>query len=228
MGVPAAEVIAQAIQQLGEEGVGTFWTASEIQRWLNLGQRTMCVWKPDSFVTTRWLPLAIGPRQVLPADCVRLFDVVRNDPEHGGAVTLVERLDLPVGWPSAVAVEGVGIEHWMYLPANAKTFYVYPSYDERTANRLEAVCGAIAPTVDLYLPGNQLNPAPACAEIMVDDIDALLNYVLFRACLKQTDHGVRERAGFFAQQYLIALGKGREAALMANPQRILNVQGEQV
>lgn len=228
MGAPAAEVIAQAIQQLGEEGVGTFWGVFEIQRWLKLGQRTMCLWKPDSYVLAQWLPLVLGPRQALPAGCVRLFDVVCNDPEHGGAVMLVERGDLPASWPTAVVTEGVGIEHWMYQPADAKNFYVYPSYDERTENRLEVICGAIAPAVDLYLPGNAPNPAPTCTEIMVDDTDALLNYVLFRACLKQTDHGVRDRAAFFAQQYLIALGKGREAALMANPQRILNVQGEQV
>jgi len=228
MGVLAAEVISQALQQLGEEGVGTFWGVSEIQRWLNLGQRTMCIWKPDSYMVTRWLPLALGPRQVIPADCVRLFDVVRNDPEHGGAaITLVERADLPMNWPTAVVVDGVGVEHWMYLPSNAKNFYIYPAYDEATDNKIEAICGAIPPVVDAYV-GDAANPAPACAEIMVDDTDALLNSVLFRACLKQTDSGVRDRAAFFAQQYLIALGKGREAALMANPQRILNVQGEQV
>jgi hypothetical protein len=228
---PAVELIELAKLQLGEVGVGVFWSESEIQRWLNLGQRTMCIWKPGSYVHTAWVPLVKGPRQTVPSapvTCLGVFDVTRNDPEHGGALSLVERKDLPPSWTSAVVVDGIGVEHWMYLPADPKTFWIYPAYDEPTDNKLELICPAVAPDVDVYLADNSLAPAPACASVSVDDTDALLNYVLGRACLKQTDHGVRERAAFFLQQYLVALGKGREAAMMANPQRILNVQGEQV
>lgn len=230
MSAQATALIDQIILQLGEEGVGTFWSVFEIQQWLNLGQRTMCIWKPGSYVHTAWISLVTGPRQTVPSSptCLGVFDVVRNDPEHGGAVTLVERKDLPVNWTGVVVTEGIGVEHWMYLPADPKTFWIYPSYDDVTENKLELICPAIAPDVDVYLADKTLNPAPQSALISVDDTDALLNYCLFRACLKQTDHGVRDRASFFAQQFLIALGKGREAALMANPQRILNVQGEQV
>lgn len=227
MGAPAVDLVEQVKLQLGEVGTGVFWSESEIQRWLNLGQRTMCIWKPGSHVRTVWVPLVVGPRQAVPVDCLGVFDVTRNDPDHGGALSLVERKDLPASWTNAVVVEGIGVEHWMYLPADAKTFWIYPSYDDATDNKLELVCPAIAPDVDAYLANNALNPAPTCAAFALDDTDALLNYALGRACLKQTDHGVRDRATFFFQQYLIALGKGREAALMANPQRILNVQGEQ-
>lgn len=227
MSVLALDFLADARRQLNDE-TGTFWGFFEVQQWLNLGLRTMCNWKPDSYVLPQWVDIVQGPRQSIPLNALYLFDVVRNDPDHGGGISLMERKDLPDGWAKEQVVDGIGVQHFMYLPQDRKHFYIYPSYRQTTRNRLDCVCGMMAPALDVYLPSNALNAAASSKEIVVDDTDALLSYCLYRAHLKLTTEASVPKASFAAQQFLIAIGKGREAALMANPQRILNVQGEQV
>lgn len=226
MGADAVLFLEDLGRLLNDEA-GVTWGLYERQRWLNLGQRTMCLWKPDSYVVCEWLTLAVGPRQVLPAGRLRPLDVIRNDPAHGGAVTLVERADLPANWVRTYAEDGIGVEHWMHTPADPRAIMIYPHYAAATSNKLEVVMQALAPDVDVYQGDDTATTSPEVQALSVEDTAALINFVLAFACLKQTDRAVRDRASFFLQQFLISIGKGREAALLANPQRILNVQGEQ-
>lgn len=232
MGTDAVAFLGRVSRQLNDLA-GLYWSFAELQDWVNQGQRTMCEWKPDSVVVTEWINLLPGPMQSLPQDRIWLFDVVMNAPQRGGlSVSLVDRSNLPRAWGTESDAAERGVEHWMYLPAARRSFWIYPHYVEAQVGALQCVMGAVAPLVDVYVQeyveGTPLNPAPTCTVITVSDEDAVMNYCLMRGHLKLTTPASTSRAQYYAQQFLVACGKGREAALIADPHRILKTDGDQV
>lgn len=216
MTVLAVDFISELQTQLNDE-TGVYWEPEELQRWVNQMQRTMCIWKKDSYVLTTNINFVTGPKQTLPTDGIFLFDVVRNKSGYGGTITRVNYKDLPRNWPDKTVETTEGIKHYMYNPSQPTVFYVYPNYTASTSNQMEIIYGSLPPVIDVYENGDDLKSNPTNTTIVVEDVGALHDGVMGRACLKQTGHAMADRAAMYLSQFAAALGKDAAAAAVADP-----------
>lgn len=175
----ASEIIDRARIILNDSD-GVRWLDSEFFKWINDAQRVIALVRPDSVVANSTLTLVAGTKQTLPADGLRLLDVVRNITAEGAGSRAVRHVDRDVldtqnpSWHTETGVQIV--KNFVYDNRDPKTFYVYPP--ALSTSRLEVVYSK-NPT-DVVALGSTL----AVADIYADP---LLNYVLHRAYSKDAD-----------------------------------------
>lgn len=154
---------------------GTHWADPELLSWINDGQLLVAVIRPDSVARTTAVTLVAGTKQTIPADGIRLLDVVRN--VGGRAIRIIDRdtLDLfDPNWHKATAGE---VKHYVYDNRVPMDFYVYPP---AKVNQQIEITYSKTPT-KATVAGDTL----AVADIYQDII---VNYVLFRAYSKDAEH----------------------------------------
>lgn len=175
----ASDIINRARIVLNDAD-GVRWLDAELLNWINDGQRVIALVRPDASVANSSVALSVGTKQTIPADGLRLLDVVRNvgaDGSGGRAVRHVDRDILDTQNPSWHADSGqTTIKNYVYDNRDPKTFYVYPP----------AASGA---RVEVMYSKNPTDAASAGATLSVADIyaDPLLNYVLHRAYSKDAE-----------------------------------------
>jgi hypothetical protein len=217
MAVAVSTVIAKAREVLLDAS-GVRNTDATMLAWLNDGQRAVVNFKPNAYIKYESAQLVAGTRQSLPSDGVQLMTIVRNMGTTGvtpGAVvreTTRETMDaqLPT-WHSTTAAATA--KHFMKVPLDPKTFYVWPPQPSSNQGYIEVVYGALPP--DATLVGS----------ISVDDIyaPALVDYLLYRAFAKDSEFSAdqgRSMAHFNA--FVSALtGKARaeSAASQSAPEK---------
>jgi len=168
-----------------QDETNTRWPRDELLTWLNDGQREIVLLKPDSYAQNKSIQLIAGTKQAIPADGIQLIDVVRNmgtDGETPGRV--IKRIDRRIlddqrpDWHTEPAVGYV--QHYVFDDRDPKTFYVYPQAPE-TAVYVEVIYSS-APT----------DITDENSYITLDDIyaNAVLDYILYRAYLKDADYAV--------------------------------------
>lgn len=168
------------------------WTSSELLKWISDGQRVIALVRPDSCSANTVMTLAAGTKQTLPADAMRLLDVVRNITAAGGpdrAVRMVERETLDAQdlfWHTRAATGKVS--NFTYDNRNPGHFYVYP---QATAGMKLEVIYSKSPT-EVTTTGQTLELNDLYAE-------PLLNYVMFRAYSKDAEFAANQTV---AQGYL--------------------------
>jgi len=175
----ASEIIDRARVVLNDAD-GVRWLDAEFFKWINDAQRVIALVRPDSVVSNTSITLVLGTKQTLPADSLRLLDVVRNLTSTGAGGRAVRHVDRDVldtqnpDWhgdtPAAT------IKNFVYDNRDPKTFYVYPP--SQAGAKLEVIYSK-NPT-DVSALGSSL----AVADIYADP---LLNYVLYRAYSKDAE-----------------------------------------
>jgi hypothetical protein len=169
-----------------QDSDGVRWPATELVRYLNDGQRVLCVVRPDaSAASVPFVPVA-GARQTIPASAISLMDVTRNT--GGRVIRKVDHFSLDCAnrdWQSAT---GVSIfSNFTYDPREPRVFYLYPP----------AIGGAGSVDVvystypaDVPTPSGALYTTCTGNISVVDQWDtALLDYVLGRAYSKDAEFG---------------------------------------
>lgn len=168
------------------------WTDAELLKWISDGQRLIALVRPDSTSTNESLTLANGTKQTLPANGLRLLDVIRNLTANGGpdrAVRMVDREALDAQDPNwHVATVTGKVLNFVYDNRDPTHFYVYPPAN--TTMRLEILYSK-SPT----------DVATTASTVDVQDIylEPLFNYVLFRAYSKDAEYAANAA---LAQGYL--------------------------
>lgn len=158
------------------------WSRSELLGWVNVAQRLVVIMQPSSTNTIEVIPLVAGTRQHLPTHGWLLLDVLRNysaltGGTAGRAVRVVSRKLLDTfspSWHSATATKVV--QNYVFDAQDQQAFLVYPP--NTGTGFLEINYSTI--------PADTTNETDM---LSIPDAyeDAILNYVLFRACGKQTD-----------------------------------------
>lgn len=182
----------------------TRWAVAELLNWFNDGQREIVLRKPDAYTTQAALALTAGTRQSIPATGIQLIDIPRNlgadGATPGRAITTIPRdvLDGSIrNWHSSTAAST--IQHFCFDERQPKSFFVYPP----------AVVGTNVEIVYAVAPAEILIGDIDGATMTLDDIyaNALLDYILFRAYLKDSDAvGNSQRAMAHFNLFLNALG----------------------
>jgi hypothetical protein len=177
--VIASDIVSRARTILNDAD-GVRWLDAELLNWINDGQRMITLVRPDASVTSAAVSLSAGTKQTLPADALRILDVIRNigaDGSGGRAVRLVDRDVLDTQNPTWHADAGQAVvKNFVYDNRDPKTFYVYPP--ATAASKVEVMYSKLP-----------VNATALSSELSVADIyaDPLLNYVLHRAYSKDAE-----------------------------------------
>lgn len=176
------------------------WTQQELLNYLNDAQRQVVLFRPDAKTVNTTFTCAASAKQSLPAEGLRLINVLRN--KDGRAITKVDRKVLDVQLPNwwETAVDANGVKHFVYDAIDPKNFYLFPK--PTTSNQIEIVY-AISP-VDLVVT----NFTTDTQVIAIDDIyaNAVMDYMMYRAYQKDSEFANLNRSGLYFQAFQNALG----------------------
>lgn len=176
------------------------WTQAELLNYLNDAQRQVVLFRPDAKAVNASFSCTNSAKQALPAEGLRLINVLRNT--GGRAITKVDRsildVQLPTWYETAVGTDGV--KHYVYDALDPKYFYVFPK--PAAAHQIDIVY-AIAP-VDIVIS----NFTTDTQVIGIDDIyaNAIMDYMMYRAYQKDSEFANLNRAAVYYQSFSTSLG----------------------
>ncbi|PTW53575.1 hypothetical protein C8N35_11630 [Breoghania corrubedonensis] len=192
------------------------WPLAELADWLDEGVKSIIKVKPGAHTEQIVLPLARGTSQKVPQDArvVQLIDILCNEPnEDGGggrAIRSTARSSLDASEPSWHDPSYVPyrrqVRQYVYDSTLPFDFYVYPGNDG--TGRVRAVASTLPPTVSGQVEAGSTNIAayeiPHGLPEQYDDV--LLDYVLYRANLKDDTAAQPARATLHYQAFSASLG----------------------
>lgn len=176
------------------------WPNQELLNYLNDAQRQVVLFRPDAKAVNAPFTCANSAKQTLPADGLRLINVLRNS--GGRAITKVDRgildVQLPEWYETAVGTDGV--KHYVYDALDPKNFYVFP---KPAASHPIDIVYAMSP-VDIVIS----NYTTDTQVIGIDDIyaNALMDYMMYRAYQKDSEFANLNRAAVYYQAFSTSLG----------------------
>lgn len=182
----SAVSILQRVVDLAQDATNVRWTAAELVRWLNDGQRQILVYRPDLFATPTVINLVAGTRQNLPATAAKLIDIVNNNTGTKSAVRQVERGPLDEfnpDWHSDTP--STTVKQYMYDMRDPRAFYVYPP--AAVGASVNAICANYP--VDIAEPSAGASYTTVTGNITPGDIAAaaLVDYMLYRMYSKDIE-----------------------------------------
>lgn len=219
--VKVVDLILRA-RTLLQDTTSVRWALSELQSSLNDGYRETLNFRPDSNTLTGTFTCAAGPRQVLTtafANASRLVTVVRNVAATSDkfSVQLVDRRVLDSqrrGWYTETP--SVSVEKYMFDARQPREFLVYPP--ATTAAQLEVLYAQVPSPHTLT--DEQLDNAATAEVIRIDDTfaNALLDYMLYRAYVKDSEHQANAaRAVAHYQAFQNSLGVSAQVNAASQP-----------
>jgi len=218
MPIAAQSIIRRVVETL-QDTTSIRWPVAELVRYLNDGQREVGTYRPDALITNATHSLVAGSKQALPANGLKLLDIVRNSTASSNrAVRMTNRQILDAQVPNWHNLAGAAeILHFIYDPRDPTVFYVYPP---------AAASGAAVYMIYAGYPANITEPADGAlytavtGNIGVPDIfaNALADYILYRAYTKDTEYaGNAARATAHYQAFTNALTVEANATAVTSP-----------
>lgn len=198
------------------------WEDYELLRYLNEGQREICILRPDAYIEVRAFALAAGNSlQSIPADSTKIVKLTRNMGADGSVVGTPIRLavqdEMDRVDPYWHTTGGSSVSSYCYDLKSPRHFYVWPF-----------------PAATQYIEGHLCVSPPDCtmsgvdggatnSTIRVDDqySTALHDYVVMRAKLKDGDARNEATAGAAYNRFLNRLGMKVVADKAFDPMRNL-------
>lgn len=210
MGIAALDLIKRAAQIAQDESY-VRWTEPEWLRWINDAAAAAIIIRPAARAVTNVLSLVQGTLQKLPGSAVQLLDVTRNMAADG--VTpgrIVRRVDRQLlddqnpDWHSTTPASK--IKHYTFEERAPKQFYCYPPAIAGT--KVEALYSELPPTV--AQDSDTLDMGP-------EYLNALVNYMLYRALSKDSEYANGQIAAGFYQAFIDAINGGAAQTTANSP-----------
>lgn len=222
MGTVLAQSIVETASLTLRDPQGRRWTASELLRYLNDGQREIGIMRVDSCTERRSIAMVAGAEQTLPTDCIRLIEITHNmgaapGTTVGEPIRLIDRDELDSTAPSwrTAAAQDVVI-HYVYDGRVPKSWDCYPP--QLSGGRYVRAAVQVIP-VNCTING--VDDQVTSTAIAIDDIyqTALQDYIIYRAYDKNDQsRNVNESQRFYAR-LLQRLGIKGESDLKNDPNK---------
>lgn len=219
-----ASSLVQRAADLLMDKTSTRWSVAELVRWLNDGQREMAVYRPDEFNVTVTATLPAGARQDLGAlslakTPIKLTEVTRNmaNGSSMGAIRLTPRNVLDAfspGWTNGKP--SISVVNYTYDAREQRVFFVYPP--SNGSAQVELTYSAYPTPVAEPAPGSLYSDVAGNVDAPDILVNALLDYMVFRALSKDADFGNPQAAAPYYASFANALGIEIKATLQAGPQ----------
>lgn len=205
-----------------QDSSGVRWTDAELLIYINDAQREIVNIKPEATATHANVLLAAGTEQTLPSGGLRLIKVTRNmsgsaaDATGAKSIRIVEEdllNSIEPDWHdptvTGASAHGSVIKNYLFDPDDPKKFYVYPGVKSGSSAYVELVYSKL-PT--------DLSGVSSTIDIEDTYGNAILNFVLYRAYLKDSEYaGNAQRAGTHYQLFTATLGAGSSAEVFLDP-----------
>lgn len=182
----AQEIIDEVSKQLNDTAFVT-WTEASLREYITSAEQAIVNLRPDAFSTVTTMQMAVGAKQTIPTNALRLLDVKRNMGTDGNTpgrpVNAVEEEAVDL-FELTEEAASVAIKDFSYDERVGDVFYVYPPSDG--TGWLEIAISQIPPNITF----NQQT-------LSVSDIyrNAVVQYVMFRAYSIEIDSvSSRQRA----------------------------------
>lgn len=214
MAFTANDYILDAAELYGDVDYDRIEAATWI-RYLNAAIRTLILVRPDAGAVTEAVLLAVGSKQSLDTDVLRLLDVTHNmgldGVTVGAIITPVDRPHLDFAnslWPAATGETAV--ENYSYDANMPRTFYVSPPVHATTPVYIEITFTKL--------------PTPITATTDDDDIDdmffePIVQFMLWKA-LSADDESVEfEKAQAHMTNFFNLLQVEMKASMGMGPER---------
>lgn len=179
--VTSDEILSSVNSLLNDPGF-VRWTKAELLGYFNDAQRAIVLRRPDAYCAdVDDFTCVAGTKQSLPADGLRLVDIVRN--ATGRAIKgPSDRSVIDDNYPDWYAENtATAVELFFYDERNPKTFYVYPGVVAGT--QLTVVYSKAPPAITM-------TQNDAAQTISIDDIfaNAAIEWVLYRCYVKDAEY----------------------------------------
>jgi len=188
------------------------WSAADLIRYINDGQRNIILLKPDAYITSAAVQLAAGTKQTV-ADGIGLVKLTRfmgsDGSTPGRVINFVpwEQMNyIDTDWHAAST--SATPEIYTYDQDDPTHFYVYPPQPSSGMGYVEEVYKAIPSIIDETTDTLSLN-----------DIyySAVLNYVLYRAYQRENDAISDSLSQKYYNLYVTEIGRKDLADAKSNP-----------
>ena len=212
--------IITRVQDTLQDTTSVRWSEAELLRYINDAQREIVNFRPEASADHANVQLAAGTEQTIPDVGLRLIKVVRNMSATGSSATGKRTIRLVSSdilnaqdpdWhdPSATgsSAHGTVVKNYIFDEDDPRKYYVYPGI---SGNAYVEIVFSRTPT-DL---------SSTSSTIYIDDIygNAIVDYVLFRAYLKDAEYAANsQRAGTHYQLFAASLGQGAQAQTLLDP-----------
>lgn len=208
-------ILQRVVDQLGEEDF-TNWSLPSLVRYLNDGQKTIMVHRPDLFNVEAELIMVAGHRQTLPPGATKLIALNYNTVGNKGSIYKCERniLDLQVrNWRSMRGV--LDIEHFMYDVRQPLVYEVYPP----AAVGARAMGEYAVLPADVPVPSDTDELSDVEGNISVPDAQSvpLYYFILFSAYAEDTEPSDAQRSLAYRTLFANDLGIEFQATTSVAP-----------
>lgn len=187
------------------------WTDAELIRWLNDSRMAILTRRPAACSKTVVQALVAGSLQALPTDGVMLLDVVRNmgvgGATPGRSIRRTDRQNIDDTDPYwHKARQSAEISQFTYDDRAPREYFVYPP----------ATAGTQIQLVHAAIPA-AISAATDSLDFGLEYMDAVVNYVCYRAKSKDSEYAnAAEAAGFYAA-FNDGLGSTAQAQTATSP-----------
>ena len=185
-----------------QDATNTQWDRAELFGYVNDGQRDICLAKPDACTVNASVALIAGTKQAIPAGANAFVKIARNMGTNGTTPGRVPR-EIPLAvldmqnpnWHTATA--SAIVMEYGYDERDPKTYYVSPPQPASGMGQVELVYFGVP--ADLSAEANTIG---------LDDIykTALVNYLIYRAYLKEGEFNNPAGATAHRAEFLALLG----------------------
>lgn len=159
------------------------WPKQELLDYFNDASRAIVLVRPDAFCKNVAFSCAAGTKQTLPAEALRLIEVIRN--ASGTVIRHVPRKaldDSHPDWHSGATATKVAA--YTYDERDPKTFYLYPG--PAAAHSIDVVY-SVAPSTKVLTDVENVS-TPAVADLDDIYINPLIDFILYRAFSKDSEY----------------------------------------
>ncbi len=159
------------------------WPKQELLDYFNDASRAIVLVRPDAFCKNVSFSCAAGTKQTLPAEALRLIEVIRN--ASGTVIRHVPRKALDDSYPDwHSGATATKVTAYTYDERDPKTFYLYPG--PAAAHSIDVVY-SVAPTTKVLTDVENVS-TPAVADLDDIYINPLIDFILYRAFSKDSEY----------------------------------------
>lgn len=212
MAIPVQDIYDRVVDLLlDKDRSQPRWPDEELVRWINDSRMAIITRRPQACSQIATVALVSGTKQTIPADGVVLLDVIRNMGTNGNtpgrAIRRTDRQgidDMQLYWHKASPSSEVS--QYTFDDRMPKDFYVYPPAKDGVQVELAY---AKIPQAITEIGGN--------LEIGLESMDAVVNYVAYRAKSKDSEYANAAEAAAYYGAFNDALGVQNQSATAQSP-----------
>lgn len=203
MATVTVATILKRVNTLLVDPTFTRWPKQELLDYYNDATKAIVLVRPDAYTKNTEFTCAAGTKQTLPADALRLIEVLRN--ANGKVIRYVVRKALDDSYPDWHSSNtATTVDNYTYEERDPKTFYLHPG--PAAAVKVDVIY-SVAPQ-SKALAEVESAQSPALADLDDIYINPIIDFMLYRCFSKDAEYSANSnRAAGHYNAFLQQLGE---------------------